>query len=111
MVLIPNLTKWGHIHGPQSKNSNINKVTSQIQDKSIPPSKWWRLVKSVTKCIKKCKPLNPLNSNGKILTHPIDKGKSKSSKVYCSNFDTHENKTFKFFKNLFMNFRNVFSPY
>ena len=102
MVLIPNLTKWGHRHGPQSKNSNINKVTSQIQDKSIPPSKWWRIVKSVTKCIKKkCKPLTPLNSNGKILT----------SKVYCSNFDTHENKTFKFFKNLFMNFRNVFSPY
>ena len=57
----------------KAKNKYKQKITSQIQDKSIPPGKWWRIVKSLTKCTKKCKPSTPLDSNGKILIHPIDK--------------------------------------
>ena len=30
----------------KTKNKYKQNVTSQIQDKSIPPSKWWRIFKS-----------------------------------------------------------------
>ena len=32
------------------KNKYKQKLTSQIRDKSIPPGKWWRIVKSLSKC-------------------------------------------------------------
>ena len=42
-------------------------------DKSIPPGKWWRIIKSVSKLNKQYKPLPPLKSNGKIIFHPVEK--------------------------------------
>ena len=48
----------------------IKKLSAQI-NKSIPPGKWWRIVKSISK--NKHKPLPPLKVDGQTLFHPIDK--------------------------------------
>lgn len=65
------------------KNKYKQKLTSQILDKSIPPGKWWRIVKSLSKCNNKKKVPSPINSNGKIHIHPVDKA-SELNKHFAS---------------------------
>ena len=59
----------------QIRNSRDNynkKLTAQI-NKTIPPGKWWRIVKSLAKLNNKHKPPPPLKINGQTLFHPIEK--------------------------------------
>ena len=53
----------------------IIKKTAQI-NKTIPPGKWWRIVKSLAKLNNKHKPPPPLKINGQTLFHPKEKNQS-----------------------------------
>ena len=55
-----------------SRDRYNKKLTSQI-DKTIPPGKWWRIIKSLTKLTNSYKPLPPIKSSGQTLFHPIEK--------------------------------------
>lgn len=55
-----------------SRQKYNKKISDQI-NKSIPPGKWWRIVKSLCKLNNKHKPSPPLKVNGQTLFHPIDK--------------------------------------
>ena len=58
-----------------------------IQDKSIPPGKWWRIVEILSNCNNKKK---TTYSNGKILNHPIDKAHVQKLNKYFANFIDNE---------------------
>lgn len=55
-----------------SRDNYNKKLTAQI-DKTIPPGKWWRIIKSLTKLNNSHKPLPPLKASGQTLFHPVDK--------------------------------------
>ena len=60
----------------KAKEQYKQKLTSQILDKDIPPGKWWRIVKSISKFSNTHKPIPPLKYQGQILIHPIDKAEA-----------------------------------
>ena len=57
----------------RSSRQNYNKQLSAQINKLIPPGKWWRIVKSLSKLNNKQKPLPPLKVDGHTLFHSIDK--------------------------------------
>ena len=54
------------------RSAPLDKTIIKI-NKSIPPGKWWRTVKSLSKLNNNHKPLPPLKVDGQTLFHPIDK--------------------------------------
>lgn len=52
---------------------NYNKKISSLIDKSIPPGKWWRIIKSISKLNKNFEPMPPLRSDGNLIFHPVEK--------------------------------------
>ena len=57
----------------QKSRDKYNKKMSLMIDKTIPPGKWWRIVKSISKLNKNYESLPPLKSNGKLIFHPVEK--------------------------------------
>ena len=57
----------------KSKEDYRQKLTSELTDKSIPPGKWWRIVKSISKLSKSREPVPYVKSEGQIFVHPIEK--------------------------------------
>ena len=57
----------------KSKENYRQKLTSELTDKTIPPGKWWRIVKSISKLSKSREPVPYLKSEGQIFVHPVDK--------------------------------------
>ncbi|XP_061185471.1 uncharacterized protein LOC133193522 [Saccostrea echinata] len=57
----------------RKSREKYNKKMSSMIDKSIPPGKWWRIVKSISKLNKNYEPLPPLKSKGKLIFHPVEK--------------------------------------
>lgn len=63
----------------KSKQKYKEKITLQILDKTIPPGKWWRIVKSITKFSIKTEQNKtkskspPIKPNGRTFIHSIDK--------------------------------------
>lgn len=52
---------------------NYNKTISSLIDKSIPPGKWWRIDKSISKLNKDFEQMRPLRSDGNLIFHPVEK--------------------------------------
>lgn len=59
----------------RSRDNYNKKLTAQI-DKTIPPGKWWRIIKSLTKLNNSHKLLPRLKAPGQTLFHPVDKAKA-----------------------------------
>lgn len=57
----------------QAKKDYIVNLQNSLVDKNVPPGKWWRIAKSVTKFKNKNTTSSPLKVNGEIYYHPIDK--------------------------------------
>ncbi|XP_062597887.1 uncharacterized protein LOC134259306 [Saccostrea cucullata] len=57
----------------RKSREKYNKKISSMIDKSIPPGKWWRIVKSISKLNKNYEPIPPLKSKGKLIFHPVEK--------------------------------------
>ena len=55
-----------------SRDNYNKKLTAQINN-TIPPGKWWRIVKSIAKLNNKHKPPPLLKINGQTLFYPIEK--------------------------------------
>ena len=68
-----------------SRDNYNKKLTEQI-NKSIPPGKWWRIVKSLSKLRNDHKPVPPIKSSGKTLFHPIEK--ANAFNTFFSNIST-----------------------
>ena len=66
----------------RSSRQNYNKKLSAQINKSIPPGKWWRIVKSLSQLNNRHKPLPPLNVDGQTLFHPIDKANALNNFFY-----------------------------
>ena len=58
------------------KNQYIIKLKNSLIDKSIPPGKWWRIAKSVSKFKSTNTTNTPITVNGDIFFHPVDKANS-----------------------------------
>ena len=71
------------------KKQYIIKLQNSLIDKSIPPGKWWRTAKSVSK-FKSINTTNtPIKVNGDIFFHPVDKANSiKNYFTSVSNIDS-----------------------
>ncbi|VDI01051.1 Hypothetical predicted protein [Mytilus galloprovincialis] len=63
----------------QSKEQYKQKLTKEITDKNIPPGKWWRIVKSISKLSKSREPTPFLKSEGQIFLHPVNKAELLNS--------------------------------
>ena len=57
----------------EAKKDYIVNLQNSLVDKNVPPGKWWRIAKSVTKFKNKNTTSSPLKVNGEIYYHPIDK--------------------------------------
>ena len=60
----------------EAKKQYIIKLQNSLIDKSIPPDKWWRIAKSVSKFKSTNTTNTPIKVNGDIFFHPIDKANS-----------------------------------
>ena len=56
-----------------AKKNYIVKLQNSLVDKNIPPGKWWRIAKGVTKFKNVNHVKTPIKSNGDIFYHPIEK--------------------------------------
>ena len=54
----------------------IIEFQNSLIDKSIPPGKWWRIAKSVSKFKSTNTTNTPIKVNGDIFFHPVDKANS-----------------------------------
>lgn len=62
-----------------AKPNYLLKLQSYIVDKSIPPGKWWRIAKSVINNKNKNDTDFPLEINGDLKYHPVEKCESLNS--------------------------------
>jgi hypothetical protein len=53
----------------------LSESQNSLIDKSIPPGKWWRIAKSVSKFKSTNTTNTPIKVNGDLFFHPVDKAK------------------------------------
>ena len=57
----------------KAKKTYYENLEKCLCDKTLPPSKWWKIANSVFKTNNKSVSLPPLNDNGSYISHPFDK--------------------------------------